>query len=223
MARGKVRVGVLSLAAAAAACSGPEKTVVDNYFNAVRHKDNQTLASFAAVSFDRPVQSWKIVKAHVEESGAMALPALVGKAQELEKAVADNKKTAQSYSFDHISEVDQVRELRKAGKPVPAKLAAVAAEWDKYNVKDRDLKRQLAQARDAVEKEKRNLRLSVGDQDDLESLQGEVRTKRVDLDLTIDGQAQPYVMTLRKYDVKREGAAAPPSRWVVQGLAPRQG
>ena len=52
--------GSACLALAAAACGQPEKAVVDNYFNAVNAKDNQTLTSFAAVSFDEPVQSWKI-------------------------------------------------------------------------------------------------------------------------------------------------------------------
>ena len=150
----------------------------------------------------------------------MALPALVRKVAELEKAIADNLKAART--LDAV-QVEQVRDARKKGQAVPAKLAAVAAAWDKHNETDRQLKRQFAAARDAVEKEKRNVRLSVGDQSDLEGLQGDVRTKRVDLDLTIDGQTQPYVMTLRKYDVKKEEGRAPRSRWMVQSLSPRQG
>jgi hypothetical protein len=110
--------------------------------------------------------------------------------------------------------VDQVREARKASKPVPAKAASVAVEWDKYNQKDRDLKKALADAGAAVEKEKRNLERSLGPQDNAESLTGDMVTKRLDLLLTIGGQDQPYVMTLRKYDVK--GGARP--RWVVHDL-----
>jgi hypothetical protein len=213
--KGRALLSALALLGATAACGGPEKTVVDQYFNAVRQKDNQTLSSFAAVNFDKPVQSWKITKAHEEEKGEIALPALVAKVQELEKAVADNLKAART--LDPVL-VEQVREARRKGQAVPAKLAAVAGDWDKYNEQDRQLKRQLAVARDAVEKEKRNMRLSVGDQANLDGLQGEMVTKKVELDLSIDGQSQPYVMTLRKYEVKSDSGPAPRGRWVVQSL-----
>ena len=101
----------------------------------------------------------------------------------------------------------QVREARKANKPVPAKLSEVATKWDEFNEKDRELKKARGRAKDAVEKEKRNVARSVGDVDDVESLQGEVTEKQIELDLTIGGQVQPYVMTLRKYELKREAAA----------------
>ena len=118
--------------------------------------------------------------------------------------------------MDHYAEVDAVRDARKAGKPIPGKLQAVAAEWDKYNQKDRDLKKQLADANAAVEREKRNLERSLGPTENAEGLSGDMLTKRLDLVLTINGQEQPYVMTLRKYDIK--GGARP--RWVIQDLKP---
>jgi septal ring factor EnvC (AmiA/AmiB activator) len=206
----------LGLALAAAACGHREQRLVDQYFNAVNAKDNQTLGSFAAVGFDKKVDRWRIAKESDEEKGPMPLTELVAKQKELEKAVADNKKAAQGYSFDHLTEVSQVRDLRAAGKPVPAKLQAVAAEWDKYNQKDRDLKKQLADANAAAEREKRNLERSLGPTENAEGLSGDMLTKRLDLVLTINGQEQPYVMTLRKYDIK--GSARP--RWVVQDLKP---
>jgi hypothetical protein len=43
-------------------------------------------------------------------------------------------------------------------------------------------------------------------------------TKKVELDLSIDGQSQPDVMTLRKYEVKSDSGPAPRGRWVVQSL-----
>jgi len=213
------RIGAVALLAAGlalslSACGHRDQRLIDQYFNAVNAKDNQTLASFAAVGFDKKVDRWKIVKEGDEEKAPMPLPDLVSKAKDLEKQVAENKKAATTYSMDHYAEVDQVREARKANKPVPAKAAAVATEWDKYNQKDRDLKKALADANAAVEKEKRNLDRSLGPQDNAESLSGDMIAKRLDLLLTIGGQDQPYVMTLRKYDIK--GSARP--RWVVQDL-----
>ena len=78
----------------------------------------------------------------------------------------------------------------------------------------------MALSKEAVEKEKRSVARSVGDVDDVESLQGEVTEKQIELDLTIGGQVQPYVMTLRKYELKRDAGPRVQSRWVIQNLQP---
>ena len=62
---------------------------------------------------------------------------------------------------------------------------------------------------------------SVGQADDIESLAGEMKEKKIELDLTIGGQVQPYVMTVRKYEMKRESGPRVVSRWVVQELQPK--
>ena len=217
MRNGIRRLSVLAgLGLTLTACGHRDQRLVDQYFNAVNAKDNQTLGSFAAVGFDKKVDRWRIAKEGDEEKAPMPLTELSAKQKELEKAVADNKKAATAYSMDHYAEVDAVREARKAGKPVPAKHQAVASEWDRYNQKDRDLKKQLADATAAVEREKRNLERSLGPTENAEGLSGDMLIKRLDLVLTINGQEQPYVMTLRKYDIK--GSARP--RWVIQDLKP---
>ena len=99
-------------------------------------------------------------------------------------------------------------------------LAAVAAKWAEFNDKDRALKKELADARSAVEHEKRNVILSVGNQPDVETMTGQMMNKDVDLDLTIGGEAKPYVMTLRKYDLEG-GAGRSMSRWFVYALKPK--
>lgn len=214
--RGSAPLAILALGAAVACSSHPEKSVVDSYFNAVNARDNQTLSSFAVVSFDKKVQRWTIKKTLEETRTPVALPDLVTKVRDTEKAVADNQKAAQAYNNDHYKERDALKALKK-GAPVPAKLQPVAAEWESFNKKDRELKKALAEAKDAVEKEKRNASLSLGALDDPEGVSGNVVTKKILLGLTIDGQERDYVMTLRKYDVK--GAGTRP-RWMIQALAP---
>ena len=62
---------------------------------------------------------------------------------------------------------------------------------------------------------------SIGDVDDVETLKGDVTEKQIEVDLTINGQVQPYVMTLRKYDLKRDNGQRVISRWVIQNLQPQ--
>ena len=213
--RGRAPLAMFALAAITTACGHPEKSVVDSYFNAVNAHDNQTLSSFAVVSFDKKVQSWTIKKTLEETKTPVTLPDLMARVRDTEKAIADNTKAARAYNDGHYKELGDLKALKK-GAPVPAKLQPVATEWENFNKKDRELKKALAEARDAAEKEKRTASLSLGGADDLENMTGNVVTKKILLGLTIDGQDRDYVMTLRKYDVKGAGR----SRWMIQGLAP---
>lgn len=222
--RGAVRIILaLSLAGASVACGYSEQGVIDQYFNAINAQDTQTLASFSSAKFDKKVDNWKITAASEETRSPAPLPSLVAKVNETDTALNDNKKAYNSYFLDHPKEVDQVRELLKKDNPkIPANLQSYATEWQKFIDKEKDLKKALADAKDAVEREKHNVSLSVGNLDDIESLTGEMVTKTLDLNLTIGGQPQPYVMALRKYDVQGQaGGSRILSRWVVQALTPK--
>jgi hypothetical protein len=209
------------LALSALGCqSHPEKGVVDQYFNAVNAKDSQTLSSFAAVSFDKKVDSWAIKDTLEEQKTDAPLPALAKKVKDFEAELAANTKAARAYNNEHYIELDQLKAMKKDA-PVPAKLQPVKAEWDRFNEKDRELKKAIANAKEAVEKEKRSVLRSVGEVDEIETLAGEMTEKKIELDLTIDGQVRPYVMTVRKYEVKRETGPRVVSRWVVQELEPK--
>jgi hypothetical protein len=221
--RGGAALGaVVAIAALSAACGGGSETrVVDQYFNALRQNDNVTLTSFAAVAFDKKVDAWKIKGATPETRSPATLPELAKKVTDLEAELAANKKAAGAYSLENYADIDKVKELQKAGKPVPGNLKDVADKWGQFNDKDRELKRAVAEAKSAMEREKRNVALSVGQQDDVEKLTGEVVSKQVDVDLTIAGAVQPYVMTLRKYELTGGSGPRQVSRWVIQNIAPK--
>jgi len=210
----------LFLALSALGCqSHPEKGVVDQYFNAVNAKDSQTLASFAAVSFDKKVDRWEIKKTLDETKSDAPLPALAQKVKDLEAELAANTKAARAYNNDHYVELDQLKALKKDA-PVPAKIQPIKAEWNKFSAKDQELKRAIANGKAAAEKEKRSVVRSIGQADDAEALTGQLKEKKIELDLTIAGQVQPYVMTVRKYEMKRASGPRVVSRWVVQELQP---
>ena len=218
--RGAVALAVL-MGLLVEACGHPEQSVVDQYFNAVNARDTQTLSSFAAVTFDKKVDRWDIKQTLSEEKKPAPLPDLVQKAKEADAAVAANKKAASTWSLDRFGDIDAVREARKAGKPVPAKLSETASKWDEFNNKDRDLRKSVSVGKEALDREKRSVAHSIGDVDDVGSLKGEVTEKQIEVDLTINGQVQPYVMTLRKYDLKRDNGQRVNSRWLIQNLQPK--
>jgi hypothetical protein len=221
--RGALRIILaVALALVSVACGHPEQRVIDQYFNAVNQQDTQTLSSFASVKFDKKVDRWKITGVSEETRTAAQLPSLVAKVGELDLAVNDNKKAYNAYFLDHPKEVDQVRDLLKKDAKIPANLQSYAAEWDKFTQKEKDLKKALADSKDAVEREKHNVSLSIGNLEDIETLTGEMVTKNIDLALTIAGDTKDYVMGLRKYDMQATGAGRVVSRWVIHSLEPKK-
>jgi hypothetical protein len=216
------RTAVFILAAVAlvgVACGGPEQSVVDNYFRAVNSEDNQTLSSFAVVNFDQKVDSWKINDVKSEPAKPAMLPGLVAKVDEVQGDLDANKKAYNAYFLDHPSEVDQVRELLKTDAKIPAKLQKYADDWQQFIDKEKELKKALADAKDAVSKERRNVTLSLGQVDNVEKVVGDVQERQVDLTLTIKGEPQHYLMTIRRYEMKpNDKGPRVISRWVVFDL-----
>ncbi len=214
----------LGLALAAAACSGgAEKNVVNQYFTAVRANDQGTLTSFAMVPFDKPIEDWKIVSVGPETRQPAPLPELVKKQKELEAELAKNQREARAWAneLSVYQKRQQLADIQAKGGKVPPALVPIQQKYDAYQAADRELKKKVATAKSEVEREKRNVTLSVGQMDDLESMTGEMITKEIELLLTTGGQKTPYVMGLRKYELTGGTGPRMISRWVVQTLAPK--
>jgi hypothetical protein len=219
---------VVAWALAAAACGYPEQRLVDGFFNAVNAEDNLTLSSISVVPFKSKVEKWSIVQAAAEQRTPVPLGDHVAKVQQIEKAIEANKEDAKKYRDEHPDEWDQVGSLKRDAA-VPARLQAVKAKYDEFTQKERDLRKELAAAKDALEREKHNVTLSmtlpVSDVERqhgaLETLQGDLVTKDLELSVTIDGQPKAYTMSLRKYELKGKTDVTLPSRWVIFGMAPK--
>jgi hypothetical protein len=213
----------LGLAVAGIACSSPEKNVVNQYFGALRANDQGTLTSFAMVAFDQQVEDFKVLAVGPEAKSPATLPDLVKKVAELDTQQKANEREYRSWGNDLAiyPKLEEMKAARAKGAKLSAALQPIADKFDAFQTKDRELKKALADAKAAVEKEKRNVALSVGQSDDIETLTGEVLSKDVDLSLTIGGQAKPYVMTLRKYELTGGSGPRMVSRWVVQSLEPK--
>lgn len=216
------RGGVLGVALLAWACGHPEQRVVDQYFNAVNAQDNQTLSSFSIVKFDKKLDRWSIVQVSADQKAPASLPELVKKAKEVDKEIAANKKAASEY-FLKNPQVVQIQEAQRKEAKIPANLQAMAAEWEKFNAKDRELKKALAEAKEAVDREKRNVQLSVGEIADLDNMTGELTSKTVELLLSVKNEGdKPYLMGLRKYEMQQgEKAGRTTSRWMIHSLDPK--
>jgi hypothetical protein len=220
--RGRFGALLVVLGLAAAGCGGgSEAKVIEQYLKALRAKDNMTLASFSAARFEQPVQSWSIKGTVEENKEPMPLPDLLRKMNESKAALDQNTKEYKAYYQAHPNEVEQVRNLSHDAKP-GGRLQSTFSDWQKFTQREKELKKTLSETREAVEREKRTMALSLSSVPaDVESLQGDVETKKVEVDLTINGQSQPYLITVRKYNVKRETGPPVSSRWMIQNVTPK--
>jgi hypothetical protein len=222
--RRATRALALILTVAGLACSSGESKVVEQYFGALKANDQGTLTSFAMVSFDQKVDDWKIVAEGAEVKAPAALPDLVKKQKDAQAELDKNTRDARAWANDLnvYPKLDQVRQAQQKGAKVPPALQPIADKWDSFQSEDRRLKKAVSEAKAAVEREKRNVTLSIGQVDDLESLTGDMLSRDIDVNLTIGGTPKPYTMTMRRYDLKGQtGGGRMMSRWVIQSLTPK--
>jgi len=222
--RGAALATAVGLLGIGLACGSAESKVVEQYFTALRANDQNTLTSFATVAFDQKVDDWKITGEGDEVKAPAALPELVKKQKELQAQLDQHTKDARTWANDIkvYPDLDKVRTALSKGEKVPAGLKPIADKWEALQAEDRRLKKAVAEAKGAVEREKRNVSMSIGQVEDMESLTGETVTRDIDVNLTIGGTAKPYTMTMRRYDLKGgSGGGRMMSRGVIQSLTPK--
>ena len=176
------------------------------------------------MNFDQKVDDWKIVSEGPEVKAPATLPDLVKKAKEAQAELEKNTKEARTWANDIkvYPDLDKVRQAQAKGEKIPPALKPIADRWDALQVEDKRLKKAVADAKAAVEREKRNVALSIGQVEDMESLTGETVTRDIDVNLTIGGTPKPYTMTMRRYDLKGgSGGGRMMSRWIVQSITPK--
>jgi hypothetical protein len=217
--RGTLLVAVAACLAASA-CGRPEKVVIAKYFEAVNQQDTQTLGSFATVDLNlKHVDGWSLTRVVEENDAPAPLVELLQKQKEADSAVSVHRRAMMDYNLRNTGEVDQVKELRKNSKPIPPRLESVARAWEAFGQKDRELKRAAAEAKAKVEAERQMMTMSMAKVED--DVAGTMHTSVIELELTVSGQKKPYLMTLRRYNVRTASGYKPMSRWIVSGLAPK--
>ncbi len=206
-------------AIAAVACGHSEKGVVDQYFRAVQQQDTQTQSAFSVFSFDQKVEKWEIKGDSGENKSAAPLPDLIKAQQAAQKDLEAHNKEFSQYKLENAIDLNAYKEIRDKGGKVPAKLQPMADRVTQFAERDKEVKKKLAEAKEAVAREKAVMTKSVQSPDNLESLTGELIDKKLQVALTIGGQVQDYTMTLRKYQMK-DAQRAIPGRWIILSLKP---
>ena len=149
---------------------------MDQYFGALNAGDNQTLSSFAMVTFKDKVQKWTVTATSPEKRSPALLSELVAKAEAARDRRGREQEGGRGLLTRERGPYNRYVEVKDKTK-MPANLEKFAADWQKFEQTDKDLQKQISENKAAVEKERKNVQLSVGQVEGLDTMTGEVVDK----------------------------------------------
>jgi hypothetical protein len=217
------------------ACSSPpiEQQVLTTFFRAARVRDNTTVASISAVSFDPrtdgSVQDFKIDSIGAQQHRTLQLQQLADdEAKTRAEQVEFTKKMRDFYQSNSVA-IDRAVKARDAKQPVQGKDAALLAEWTKWDTDSRDYERKLSQARQKVTRERGTAvaSLTPGGRDDVDvtGMDVDIITEPVTVTAQVQspsGQttAKTMVVTLQRASGKKGGQVTE-GRWIIMSIQPQ--
>jgi hypothetical protein len=157
----------IAFAIVAAACgsSAKEEPQVRQFFRASGLRDSQTLANFAAASFDPReagvVQSFQVTSVSDERKSPLELKALA-KAHEDARAAQDEfSKRKIEYQKANEDAIDRVLKAEKSSGKITGKDAVVQTEWMKWRADTADYAKKVSEARTKLQNQRPIAELSV--------------------------------------------------------------
>lgn len=203
-------------------CSKPPEVTVSKYFEAIKHKDKDTMAAMALDPNALDYKSFEIVSTTEEAKAKFALPDLKQKSTDL----AAKKQKQGSVYMDAVDVVDdlkfQLEETRRRSKKkeleeqIKEAEAAVAAEKQKIL----DIQLEINNVKDEIAKEENLAKMSTGIDKNLEMYAGETITQQAEVKVTLNnGEIKTYIFKLRKNVLGMQGAKPRNGRLVITKIA----
>lgn len=223
---------LVAVAVLTGACgpSHPEQQQLQQFFRASGMRDDQTLANFAAVSFDPKtdgqVMNFTIVSVsepRIEPMKFKELSKALDDAQAADKEFSDRKK---AYQDSHADALKRVLAAEAGGKKVTGADAGVQAEWTKWREDSNSSVKKVSDARSAIQNATPIAEMSLGTPNgptpDLGSADGQMESKDVVIDATLkaaDGSTSPkkLMVTMQRGVLK---TPAKTGKWIFTAIKP---
>jgi hypothetical protein len=183
----------VAILASACGASFPEQPQVQQFFRASSLGDSQTLANFAAVSYDPKtegqVMTFTIVSVSAPKVEPLRIKELAKAVEAAQAADREFSDRGKAYQDSHVDALKRVLAAESANKKVSGADAAVQAEWSKWREesaaslkKVSDARKQLSDARPVAEM---SLSTPNGPAPDLSQADGQMESKDVIVDATV--------------------------------------
>jgi hypothetical protein len=140
--------------------SGPEYTMIQQYFRASQMRDNTTLGNIATVSFSPAdqgtVTSFEVVSVAPEEKRPLRLKDLAAAEEAARQADDELNKKKKEYQDANLTAIERVLKAEQSGTPVRGADVAVQKSWTQWRDEASQSSKKLSDARQALSVE-RNL------------------------------------------------------------------
>ena len=223
------------LAAMACGSTPIEQQLLTQFFRAARVRDNTTLASMSAVSFDPrtegTVENFKIDSIGEPQRRKLQVQEFTAEQDKVRTdQVEFTKKMRDFYQSNSIA-IDRAMKADQAKQPVRGKDAELLAEWKKWDTDSRDLERKVSQSRQKVAKERSSAVASLTapgrDDVDVSGMDVDIITEPVTVTAQVqtpDGKTTPktMVVTLQRASGKKDGQTLE-GRWLIMSIQPQDG
>ncbi|MGE5815563.1 MAG: hypothetical protein ACM36C_13830 [Acidobacteriota bacterium] len=183
----------IMLSLAAAGCSGgDEQQIIRKYFEALRLRDQSTVANMATVEYDMQregtVQNFSVKAVSPEQTTKLNIKEL---ATAWRAAKDDNdafQKEIQKYLKENAEEIDRVQKASQGGKKLSPKDAALQSSWQNWVRQRADHSEKLTDSRRKLAAETRVAEISTFDARqpiDVNDYDGNLISKDVTIDATL--------------------------------------
>ncbi len=210
-------------------CSGgPEQTLVSQFFNASRLRDNTSLDNIATVVFDPQTQgtvtTFTITNVTPEDRKPLPLKELA-KAEEDARAEDDAfSRRKDEYQNANLDAIQRVLKAESGGGRVSGKDAEVQAAWTKFREESASVAKKVSDARRTLRTQTQLVDLSINAGGrtaiDVTKYDGEMVSKEVTVNAPVklpNGETveKTYVFTLQRAILKGDKEIT--GRWIITG------
>jgi hypothetical protein len=226
----RVILAAVTALAAVGCGGGDEQTLLQQYFQAARLRDQTTLTNIATVSYDAQqrgtVQSFDVTSVSEETKRPLEMANLRKVHEEAVAADTEFSKRKKEYQDANIEAIGRVVKAERSNAKVTGRDAEVQAAWTKWREEMSDHAKKVQDARQALAEERSVAEVSVYNPRnpvDVTEYNGELASKDVTINAqvrTADGQTVPktLIVTMQRAVLKKEGAPDVTGRWVITDI-----
>jgi hypothetical protein len=231
----RMRFGIALLVLAACGSTPVEQQLLTQFFRAARVRDNTTLASISAVTFDPrtdgSVQDFKIDSIGAQQHRKLQIQELAAEQDKIRAGQVDFTKKMRDFYQSNSVAIERVMKAKQANQPIGGKDAELLAQWTKWDTDSREFERKLSQARQKVARERSTAvgSLTPPGRDDVEvtGMDVDIITEPVTVTAQVqspDGNTTPktLVVTLQRASGKKDGQTLE-GRWIIMSIQPQDG
>jgi len=218
-------VALMILIMITTSCQKPEEITLSKYFQAMKAKDRDTMASMAAEPMALEFKSWELVSSEAPMTEDLILQQLIAGLADI-KAKKDkqiglvkDKKDVLDLLKTKLGETRGRRQKEELQKQIDASEQEVLAETQNY----KQAQVEYTQMKSQVEVEKKMVTMSTSIEQNQELMTGKAVTIKTIVKITTASGDKEYVFLLRKYElINPLTNKVSPNRFIILKIQPKE-